>query len=641
MSQHNIDDNIITFKHGNMQHHFIGRQQEKNIYTVITRWLLTFAMGFEIAVVALLLILSIIFTCTFIRKDTRTKTDIITELVDYRPSMPTIGFLFGCILLFTALFSIIYCIAQAPHRNTMLSLLAFITIMQILWIATLELTSYGYADSKSLIDGANAIISGDINRFSPNFCPVTDHSTICTTRAHNTPHPYAYFSYYPFQSGPMLWYVLVGLIFGANNIIAFQMLNAFAITGLVACLWRLGTLFGLDDFGRAALAVLLATCVPLLMFAAFVYPNAVGFSITLAGVALIAQAFRARRVWTSALAMVCGFLVCGIGIILKSTFIIVMLAAIIGVALVVLVNHKWWQGAVAVVSMAAAHMLTKLPLRIIEHVTQQDFGKGMPMLSWITLGLNERKGTTPGWWTGIPLRTFHETNGDYEQQTQIAKDFIIERMQHFLHDPSDAVHFFSAKLSSEWAEPSFMTSYYSQLGSSAHHFTGAPQWLIHGKGSQYLTAYENTSQTILYALALVGVIATLISVMRSTTTPMEDSMIFARTFLCAAFLGGFICYLFWEAKGIYTLPFYLLLFPVAAYGLQTTARMRACRHRTHPRPARGRRYAAAVHRAHRVAHKQEPQSHTTPGLLLMAEDARFELARLLHQHAFQACAIGH
>ena len=198
MSQHNIDDNIITFKHGNMQHHFIGRQQEKNIYTVITRWLLTFAMGFEIAVVALLLILSIIFTCTFIRKDTRTKTDIITELVDYRPSMPTIGFLFGCILLFTALFSIIYCIAQAPHHNTMLSLLAFITIMQILWIATLELTSYGYADSKSLIDGANAIISGDINRFSPNFCPVTDHSTICTTRAHNTPHPYAYFSYYPF-----------------------------------------------------------------------------------------------------------------------------------------------------------------------------------------------------------------------------------------------------------------------------------------------------------------------------------------------------------------------------------------------------------------------------------------------------------
>lgn len=26
---------------------------------------------------------------------------------------------------------------------------------------------------------------------------------------------------------------------------------------------------------------------------------------------------------------------------------------------------------------------------------------------------------------------------------------------------------------------------------------------------------------------------------------------------------------------------------------------------------------------------------------LMAEDTRFELVRLLHQHAFQACAIDH
>ncbi len=49
-------------------------------------------------------------------------------------------------------------------------------------------------------------------------------------------------------------------------------------------------------------------------------------------------------------------------------------------------------------------------------------------------------------------------------------------------------------------------------------------------------------------------------------------MMFARTFLCAAFLGGFLCYLFWEAKGIYTLPFYLLLFPLAAYGMQTIMR---------------------------------------------------------------------
>lgn len=402
-------------------------------------------------------------------------------------------------------------------------------------------------------------------------------------RPHAVPSPHAYFSYYPFQTGPMLWYVFAGSIFGSHNIIAFQILNAFAITGLVAALWRLGTLIGLDDAGHAALATLLATCVPLLMFATFVYPNAVGFSITVAGVVLIAQAFRVQHAWQCVLALVSGFLVCGIGVILKSTFIILMLAAIIGIVLVVAANRKWWQGAVAIVSFGAAYMITKLPLCIIEHITHQNFGKGMPMLSWITLGLNEREPTMPGWWTGIPLHTFHETHGDYARQSQVAKDFVMERMQYFAHNPGDGTRFFSEKLASEWAEPTFMTSLYSQYGSSAHGFSGLPQWLLSGTGAARLTSYENIAQTVLYALALAGVVAMLTSVVRSAKHPMEDSTIFARTFLCAAFLGGFLCYLFWEAKGIYTLPFYLLLFPLAAYGVQIIKRDSRFMRHTHSR----------------------------------------------------------
>lgn len=544
----------------------------RTICAAISRWLLTIAMGFEAAVVALLLVLSLIFTCVFKRRNEGVGSSSVTELVNPHLGAPSFAFICGCVVLVAMLMLIVYGVARVKQRNTLLFLLAFVTIVQVLWIAAAALTTYNYPDSQSLIDGADALLSGDIARYSPDFCLPTDQSELCAARPHAVPSPHAYFSYYPFQTGPMLWYVFAGAIFGSHNIIAFQILNAFAITGLVAALWRLGTLIGLDDAGHAALATLLATCVPLLMFATFVYPNAVGFSITVTGVVLIAQAFRAQHTWSCILILVAGFLVCGIGVILKSTFIILMLAAIIGIVLVVIANRKWWQGAAAIVSFGAAYMLTKLPLRVIEHITHQDFGKGMPMLSWITLGLNEREGTMPGWWTGIPLHTFHQTHGDYEQQSQVAKDFVMERMQHFTHNPGEAMDFFSEKLASEWAEPTFMTSVYSQLGSSAHGFTGLPEWLLSGTGAARLTTYENVSQTVLYALALTGVIAMLISVVRSAARPMEDATAFARTFLCAAFLGGFLCYLFWEAKGIYTLPFYLLLFPLAAYGMQTIMR---------------------------------------------------------------------
>ncbi|RYQ36987.1 hypothetical protein PG2001B_1616 [Bifidobacterium pseudolongum subsp. globosum] len=544
----------------------------RTICAAISRWLLTIAMGFEAAVVALLLVLSLIFTCVFKRRNDGVGSASVTELVNPHLGAPSFAFICGCVVLVAMLMLIVHGAARVKQRNTLLFLLAFVTIVQILWIAAVGLTTYDYPDSRSLIDGADALLTGDAARYSPDFCPSGTQSEVCLSRPHGVPSPHAYFSYYPFQTGPMLWYVFAGSIFGSHNIIAFQILNAFAVTGLVAALWRLGTLIGLDDAGHAALAALLATCVPLLMFATFVYPNAVGFSITIAGVALIAQAFRTQRAWQCVLALVGGFLVCGVGVILKSTFIILMLAAIIGIVLVVVANRKWWQGAVALVSFGGAYMLTKLPVRIIEHITHQDFGKGMPMLSWITLGLNEHEGTTPGWWTAIPLNTYHKTHGDYGQQAQVAQEFVMERIRHFVHDPGDAVDFFSMKLSSEWAEPTFMTSLYSQLGSSAHGFTGLPQWLLSGTGAARLTSYENIAQTVLYALALTGVIAMLVSVVRSAARPMEDAMMFARTFLCAAFLGGFLCYLFWEAKGIYTLPFYLLLFPLAAYGMQTIMR---------------------------------------------------------------------
>ncbi len=562
--------------------HKVSQGDPSAVCASISRWFLTIAMGFEAAVVALLLVLSLIFTCVFKHGNGVGPTNI-AERADYHFRVPSFAFIGGCILLFMALMCIIHGVAQIKQRRLLLLLLTFVTITQILWIAALELTSYGYPDSQSLIDGADALINGDIARYYPTFCQPRTQSELCMARPHAVPSPHAYFSYYPFQTGPMLWYVFAGSIFGSHNIIAFQILNAFAITGLVAALWRLGTLIGLDDAGHAALATLLATCVPLLMFATFVYPNAVGFSITVAGVVLIAQAFRVQHAWQCVLALVGGFLVCGIGVILKSTFIILMLAVIIGIVLVVVANRKWWQGAVAIVSFGAAYMITKLPLRIIEHITHQNFGKGMPMLSWITLGLNEREPTMPGWWTGIPLHTFHETHGDYARQSQVAKDFVMERMQYFAHNPGDGTRFFSEKLASEWAEPTFMTSLYSQYGSSAHGFSGLPQWLLSGTGAARLTSYENIAQTVLYALALAGVVAMLTSVVRSAKHPMEDSTILARTFLCAAFLGGFLCYLFWEAKGIYTLPFYLLLFPLAAYGVQIIKRDSRFMRHTHSR----------------------------------------------------------
>ena len=305
------------------------------------------------------------------------------------------------------------------------------------------------------------------------------------------------------------------------------------------------------------------------MFAAFVYPNAVGFFITIAGAAVVAEAFHMKKVWTSGLTIVAGFLICGIGIVFKSTYQIVILAAILAVVFAVWRNRRFWQLIVAFVSAGGAFVISKLPVSLVQHWTGQDFGKGMPMISWIALGLGEPDNVPAGWWSRFALDAFEKTGNDYAQQSQISTDFVKSRLAELLGDPGEGLRFFTAKLASEWAEPTFMTSLYSELGDSSNHFSGLASFLLVGRGSNILLRYENVAQTVMYLLAFIGLIALTRAVFRNRNEEGNADKVFVQVLLCASFLGGFLCYVLWEAKGIYTLPFYLLLIPMAAYGIQT------------------------------------------------------------------------
>ncbi|MGE4626786.1 hypothetical protein ACEWGB_11980, partial [Bifidobacterium longum subsp. infantis] len=93
------------------------------------------------------------------------------------------------------------CDADADH-------LAHITESGVIYVS-------GFAKS----DG-DILLKGDIGQFSESYCARGATQAECVGRS--IPSAYSYFSYYPFQSGPMLWYLIVFALFGTDNILAFQ-----------------------------------------------------------------------------------------------------------------------------------------------------------------------------------------------------------------------------------------------------------------------------------------------------------------------------------------------------------------------------------------------------------------------------------
>lgn len=193
-------------------------QKQPFIKQVLPRWLVTVALGMQIAIVTILLMLSVFFTVTFKRNSPQLGS--ITEQVDYHFGMPSVAFGLGTIILLGMMILLAIGFSKLPQQWVLAILLIYVAAMQIIWLMSLNLVTYTYPDSRSLMDAADILLNGNINQFGADFCPKGSIRLECGARG--IPSAYTYFSYYPFQSGPMLWYLLVFAVFGLDSILAFK-----------------------------------------------------------------------------------------------------------------------------------------------------------------------------------------------------------------------------------------------------------------------------------------------------------------------------------------------------------------------------------------------------------------------------------
>ncbi|EFA22935.1 hypothetical protein BIFGAL_03977 [Bifidobacterium gallicum DSM 20093 = LMG 11596] len=477
---------------------------------------------------------------------------------------------------------------RVPGRIVVAALLVYMTVAQIVWVASLSLYNYGYNDSLSLMSIANGIngLNGmplnpsQMGSFAADACSGPHPMDYCDV---GVPSSYRYLHMYPFQSGPALWFALVFQIFGANNIWGIQLCNAVFGTLIAGCLWYLAKRLGLGNFGTAICALLVAGFLPMTFISAFVYTNMVGFGLVLAGICVVVRSLDVARAWVSALVMFAGFTLCSLGIMFKSTYVIVVLAAIIAIVLAALCNKRYWQIPWGAGLGAVGYKLSSLlPLAYVQHVSGQTYGKGMPMTSWVMLGLSQDKRypEREGWWTGAAIQIYDKADGDYGLQQQLIKQWLVQRTQELQGNPSQAWDFFHTKLIGEWSDPTFESLYYSGLGDSTSQFTGTLARLVAISPDSLAFQYMNVFQSMLYLTAFIGVIAIIVKLVRQRHEALDAAFVFTATTLSAGFIGGFLCYLLWEAKSVYTLPFFLLLIPLAAYGTVQIARGLALAYQT-------------------------------------------------------------
>lgn len=471
-----------------------------------------------------------------------------------------------------------------------------------------------------------------------------------------------YFTCYPFQA-TFFWLMYgLRLVFGRGCFMALQVLSALANCLAVWALLDLGRGVTRSVRARRVLWVLVASCLPMYWLATFLYGNTLGFGFAMAFLALQARAMRAawgavhggggagvraegggtgagarsasgaadgaaagaqgdarlrRSRPTGPVAASLGWVAASfvplvVALCVKATFLLFAIAVVLTwVVLAVRLRSAWALGA-SVCVIGVANALSGVPFEVLKaNSGGYDFGDALTTLNHLELGLRMGRGEffvsvdggeatfAPGGWSDHATAVWAASGEDAGVQNATAARLLAADVVGFFEYPSYAGWFFSVKLATEWADPTYQTLYYLSENGAVDGTRPNPADLSTplGIACTVLTFMLDGYQTIAFAAAFGYVAWTFarwgragaaeasrvqadgLPAAAETSCPeaarasgpaapaRPEAANPVALLLAATFFTGFGCYLLWEAKAVYVLPFAIVVLPLSAAGL--------------------------------------------------------------------------
>ncbi len=482
----------------------------------------------------LYLAVSSLFETSFLSTD-----DPSGERIVYLNDNVFLSIIILTILLLTGYIFYRRCEPINPHTMEIV-LLVYVFLFGTAYVATTKLRPPVYSDSFLVTYGAQRAALGD-------------HAILLEN----------YFYRFPFQLGYVLYseifFRVVNIVLRGEPegyaVLALQEMNLFwLLLQYHALIAITGVLFK-DARIRKILMLLLFFCFQPLLTTPFLYGNIPAFACGTAAVWMFLLHIKKRCMKYG---MYCAAFLT-LAVTLKLNLLICCVA--IGIVWIIMLLKKPSRKSLLCLLLAAACVLTlpKLPQKLYEYRVGVHYGKGIPMIAWMAMGFSQGH-AAPGWYReDYTVAAFEHNGHDSAATAENAKRVLEDRLFVFRTDPALARDFFTEKLRSQWNEPSYGSIWINQVFPS-YSEKGLMYDLLCGSGAKRTLDVMNVYQQFVFFSLLLGLIR---------LTKKKDLL---RCLLPLVMLGGLLYHLLFEAKSQYALPYFVLILPIAAYGLFTLYR---------------------------------------------------------------------
>ncbi len=351
---------------------------------------------------------------------------------------------------------------------------------------------------------------------------------------------------YPYQSGLVLVLSIVFRLFGGMNYVAFQICNVFALLLFDIALLKIIE-YVESPAAKKVGAVLVFLCWPVLFYTVFVYGNLMGLAFSVAAMCFEYRYFKKRRLRDIVISSV--FI--GLAVMMKSNYLIFLVAMLIFLVLDFIGSMRKRTILFAVLAIVCYLIGTKGPVTMMSIRGNIDIDGGVPMIGFVSMGMRESE-LAPGWWSGYYNEALY-TQNNYDQDLAVAqaKADMSERISEFVSDPGYAADFFYKKMISQWCEPTFEGIWVNHYEKGVT-LSGIIDNLLNRELKGTMEGFLNLYQTFIYWSALLFVLMN-----------RKNNNVFL-WLPGTAVIGGFLFHMIWEAKGQYTLAYFVLLIPYAS-----------------------------------------------------------------------------
>ena len=435
----------------------------------------------------------------------------------------------GAFLIF--LFRLEKCVSQQVKNKIKQVVLVLVLLWtggwSFWWISCAERIPKG--DQAYIYGGASYFLEGNFEFFSKG----------------------GYCDMYPHQLALIALIEALFFVVGTFHYYAFQVICVFLAVGIVF----LGCRIVEEITDRMSVAVFYCVsmlgCLPLIFYTSWVYGDipSIFFSL-LAAWALLRYG---KKSYWSYLA-VCVFSLT-MGILVRKNSLILLIAFCM-VSLVWALYRKDKK------ILAAAGMAVLLPwllnmgiYKMYEVRSGYEHSKGLPVLSWVSMGLQENDGKY-GWYFDYPKKIYYENDFNKEVTEEIVKQDIRERLTVFRADLSYTWTFFREKLLSQWNEPLYQSLFFNTQYTDGHE-PAADSLTMKLEGEYFVKVLGICDR--LQFVVYFGMLLYFVFAVRPNGNLLQH-------LLAVMMIGGFLFSILWEAKARYVLPYYVTMFSLSAVG---------------------------------------------------------------------------